>query len=204
MSLNSKYFNAIRVKSIKKNQENENKKTCAFAGCCKLGKHKAVMRGAENNKNYTYFCLEHIQEYNKNFNFFDELPEETKQKFIHTKTTEEPIVTSKLSLGDTPIPKSYNTIRSGSAAYQKRVGNNFNLYNIDNNTHSRKLTALEMQAFATLDLSYDATSSDIKTKYKTLVKANHPDANKGDRSYEDRFNAIIAAYKQLQKSGLVN
>lgn len=202
MSLKSKYFNSILIKPTKKTQNTDEHQICAFEGCGKPGKHKAALKGNENTKNYTYFCLEHIQEYNKSYNFFNELPESKKQKFLHTKTLEEPIVTSKLSLGETPLSKPYSQVRSGSAAYQKRVGNNFNIYGT--NKPTRKFTALEMQAFATLDLPYDSSSADIKSKYKNLVKINHPDANKGDRSYEDRFNAIIAAYKQLKKSGLVD
>lgn len=204
MPLKSKYFNEISVKSTKKTKNIEEERPCAFQGCDKPGKHKAPIQG-EDTKNYTFFCLEHVQEYNKNYNFFDDLSEDIKQKFLHTKTTEEFIPVSKLSLGETQIDLAYNTIRSGSATYQRRVGNNIKLYGTNNSKakQQRKLTALEMQAFAILDLPYNANCDDIKIKYKALVKANHPDANKGDRSYEERFNAILTAYKQLKKNGLV-
>lgn len=203
MSLKSKYFNEISVKSTKKTKNIEEKHPCAFQGCDKPGKYKAPIQGEDTN-NYTFFCLEHVQEYNKNYNFFEDLPEDKKQKFLHTKTTEEFIPISKLSLGESQIDLTYNTIRSGSAAYQRRVGNNLKIYGSnDKAKQQRKLTALEMQAFETLDLPYDANSDAIKIKYKSLVKINHPDANKGDRSYEERFNAILTAYKQLKKNGLV-
>lgn len=197
MSLKSKYFAKISAKTTKKSAYPDNGPPCSFQGCQKPGKHKAPIKGGDVN-NYTFFCLEHVQEYNKKFNFFDELPEDKKQQFLQDKTIEEFVPISKLSLGDNKSQLSYNKIRSGSAAYQKRVGNSF----VAKDTAQRKLTPLEMQAFATLDLPYTATAELIKAKYKFLVKANHPDANKGDRSYEERFNAILTAYKQLKKNGL--
>ena len=64
-----------------------------------------------------------------------------------------------------------------------------------------KLKALEKKSFDDLNLPYTATPDDIKARYKLLVKQNHPDANGGDRSSEDRLREIILAYKILQKAG---
>ena len=58
-----------------------------------------------------------------------------------------------------------------------------------------------MISFDDLNLPHTATANDIKARYKLLVKQNHPDANGGDRSSEDRLREIILAYKILQKAG---
>jgi DnaJ-class molecular chaperone len=52
-----------------------------------------------------------------------------------------------------------------------------------------------------LGLDETATKSDIKLRYKELVKRHHPDANGGDRSSEDRLRSIIEAYNTLKASG---
>jgi DnaJ-class molecular chaperone len=48
-----------------------------------------------------------------------------------------------------------------------------------------------------------ATVAMIKTSYKALVKRNHPDANGGDRSSEDKLREIIQAYNYLKANKLV-
>jgi hypothetical protein len=66
---------------------------------------------------------------------------------------------------------------------------------------ARKVKSLESKAFDTLGLAANATSSEIKARYKELVKKHHPDANGGDRGSEDRFRAVIQAYQLLKQSG---
>jgi DnaJ-class molecular chaperone len=44
----------------------------------------------------------------------------------------------------------------------------------------------------------DASATDIKAKFKLLVKRHHPDANGGDRACEDQLREIIQAYKYLK------
>ena len=47
----------------------------------------------------------------------------------------------------------------------------------------------------------DATTAEIKVRFKALVKRHHPDANGGDRSTEDRLREIIQAYNYLKSIG---
>ncbi len=53
------------------------------------------------------------------------------------------------------------------------------------------------------NLPYTARGAEIKARYKELVKLNHPDANGGDRSSEDRLREIIQAYNVLKKAGFL-
>ena len=47
-----------------------------------------------------------------------------------------------------------------------------------------------------LDETVDAAA--IKAQYKALVKRFHPDANGGDRSFEERLRDIIKAHDTAQ------
>jgi len=48
-----------------------------------------------------------------------------------------------------------------------------------------------------LNLSPDATATEIRTRYKELVKRLHPDVNGGDRKAEDQLKTVIEAYRLL-------
>ncbi|HEX2656040.1 MAG TPA: J domain-containing protein, partial [Xanthobacteraceae bacterium] len=66
---------------------------------------------------------------------------------------------------------------------------------------TRPVRNAERKAFDTMGLEIDATAVDIKARFKALVKQHHPDANGGDRSYEDRLREIIQAYNYLKSVG---
>ena len=56
------------------------------------------------------------------------------------------------------------------------------------------------KALAVMQLSGEATTAAIKTRYKELVKRHHPDANGGDRASEERLKVINQAYSTLMRS----
>ena len=97
--------------------------------------------------------------------------------------------------------------RSGTAGANQRIRDPFGLFNEGKGRRpqmeprARKLKTLEAKAFDTLGLSANATTEDIKSAYKTLVKKHHPDANGGDRGSEERFRAVIQAYQLLKQAG---
>jgi DnaJ-class molecular chaperone len=53
-----------------------------------------------------------------------------------------------------------------------------------------------------LGLDETADGPTIKGQYKSLVKRFHPDANGGDRSFEERLRDIIKAHDTLKTAGL--
>ena len=56
---------------------------------------------------------------------------------------------------------------------------------------------LDKDFYATLGVSQDATSEDIKKAYKKLARENHPDLNPGDTEAEKRFKEISEASSVL-------
>ena len=56
---------------------------------------------------------------------------------------------------------------------------------------------LDKDFYATLGVSKDATSEDIKKAYKKLARENHPDLNPGDTEAEKRFKEISEASSVL-------
>jgi len=66
---------------------------------------------------------------------------------------------------------------------------------------ARPIRNAERKALDTLGLDIGATSQQVKTRFKELVKRHHPDANGGDRSTEDRLVEIIQSYNYLKSVG---
>ena len=60
----------------------------------------------------------------------------------------------------------------------------------------------ERRALDVLGLDDTADTAAIKAQYKTLVKRFHPDANGGDRSFEERLRDIIRAHDVLRAAGM--
>ena len=66
----------------------------------------------------------------------------------------------------------------------------------------RRRGALVRKALDILGLDETADGPAIKAQYKALVKRFHPDAQGGDRSFEERLRDIIKAHDTLKAAGL--
>lgn len=210
MKLDSKYFDSIRSSKRKgKGKAGPKAKptapTCQWDGCEKKGEHRApVGRDAEGE--YFMFCVDHVREYNKGYNYFSGLSDgEIARYQKEALTGHRPTWTVGVNKTAKANPEQ-STARSGSAAAYANMRDPFRLLNEGVNAgrpqpRKRKLKTLEAKAFDTMGLAGTATSDDIKTRYKALVKQHHPDANGGDRGSEERFRAVIQAYQLLKQAG---
>jgi len=203
MSLDSKYFDMLRIRP-KKTESGKAKAEglkCQWAGCDKPGTHKAPA-GRNREGQYLHFCIDHVREYNKNFNYFSGLTDEQIAVFQKDALTgERP--TWKVSTGGSSTKArasaDFSRIRSGSASSLHRLGADFAAAPAA--PPKPRLKTLEAKAFITLGLEQSADKKAIKAQYKALVKLHHPDANGGDRSSEERLQEVIAAYNILKTAG---
>jgi hypothetical protein len=200
MTLDSKIF--VGLKSTRKRPAPQSEPTgprCQWDGCEKNGPHRApVGRDAEGL--YLFFCLEHVKEYNKGYNFAADQSDKDIARYQR-----EAAVGGRPTWGTTvnqapeiPMP---STVRSGSAQTlnARKTAAQRKAQKAD--LQMRKLKVLEAKAFETLGLSPDATPEDIKSRYKERLKMHHPDANQGDRTSEDELRASIEAHKILKLNG---
>jgi hypothetical protein len=197
MKLDSKYFDKIRVQPRGAKPQPKAEKLCDWAGCDKPGKHKAP-KGRNAEGQFWLYCTAHVQEYNKTYNYFSGLGDNTISDYQRAS-----------QLGDRPTWKLGQNAhaRAGSTrGTAQRFEDPLEILGRANRKAAeqklgRNLRSNEMKALQTLGLDEHATPEDAKKKYKLLVKRLHPDANQGSRANEDTLKAVIQAYDTLRASG---
>lgn len=169
---------------------------CMVEGCREAGAYRAP-RSREQINDYLWFCLDHVREYNRSWDFFRGMEPEQVERYIRDNVT-----------GHRPT----FPVGVGSEGAHARInlgfGDPFRLF--DNGprdgawrrpeTPSRRLSESQVQALRVLDLDEGAGLPDVTRRYKELVKRYHPDANGGDRSCEERLKRVIRAYRSLRAS----
>lgn len=197
MKLDSKIFDSIRVKPAKakaKAKEKEENRVCDWPGCTKPGSHRAP-KGRDREGEYFHYCVDHVREYNKSYNYFNGMPDDDVRDFQKDSVTgHRPTWKMGVEREEGKAPDFYDLRDNMRGSARRKAGST-------RKPRERKLLALEKRSLDVLNLGPTARGDEIKTRYKELVKLNHPDANGGDRSSEDRLREIIQAYNVLKKAG---
>ena len=198
MKLDSKYFDKIRVKPSGEKPVSNAVPQCDWPDCPRPGRHKAPMGRGHEGKFYNY-CTQHVQEYNKSYNYFagmkdDEMAEFQKDARLGHRPT--------WKLGQNSNANVSGMRRKATQMRDDPFGvNGTGIKEPGRHPSGRALRSTELKALQTLGLDDAATAEQVKTQYKTLVKRLHPDANGGSRANEDTLKAVIQAYDHLRASG---
>ena len=200
MTLDSKIF--VGLRSTRKKTETRSIPTgpqCQWDGCAKTGSHRAPV-GQEAEGLYLHFCMEHVKDYNRGYNFSSSLssPEVARYQREAAVGSRPTSGTSSIPKKDAPLP---STERSGSAKTINARKSAAQRLAEKADGQTRKLKVLEAKAFETLGLSPDATPAEIRSRYKERLKMLHPDVNEGNRSSEADLQASIEAHKILKMNG---
>ena len=200
MTLDSKIFVGLKSTRKKPTAASEPKgPKCQWDGCDKTGAHRApVGPGAEGL--YLLFCLEHVKEYNKGYSF-TAAPSSPEVARYQKEAAEGSRATYGTRISEATEIPIQSTVRSGSAQTLNARRATKQQRAQTSTLHKRKLKVLEAKAFETLGLSPEATSEEIRGRYKERLKMHHPDANQGNRTSEDELRASIEAYKILKLNG---
>lgn len=204
MKWESSLFDHIRIKPDPERAENTTRgPRCEWEGCKKLATHKAP-KGRMQEGQYHSFCIDHVREYNKSYNYFSGMADKDLSKFQkdsmhgHRPTWQmgarkgAEVKRTKAGMGrgfrDPFRVFSEQQYEEASREAERRA--------------RRRVYNAEAKCLSVLHLDEHATADEIKARYKELVKKHHPDANGGSRESEDRLREIIQAYKHLKSVGL--
>ncbi len=209
MKLNSKYFDKIRVKPEDDRLAKSKVEACEWPGCNKQGEHRAPC-GREREGEYYSFCVEHVRQYNKSYNYFSGMQDDEVSAFQkdarngHRPTWK--MGENASAKGKAKAHAEAQAQKASSRSFDPLLGrvDPFGLFGEadpeNEGRRRRPVRNAERKALSALGLDETATGNEVKAKYKALVKKHHPDANGGSRDSEDRFREIVQAYDYLKSA----
>jgi hypothetical protein len=206
MSGDSPLFDRIRVKPDQDRRLRAELPPCEWPGCTGGATHRAP-KGREQANEYWRFCLDHVREYNSSYNFFAGMNDDAVQKYQKDALTGHRPTWKMGSLGGKRAARPAKGFGGSGYAGDDPFslfgenGAGANTGRAKTGAEGRKVFNAQRRALETLGLEDDASRADIKSKFKTLVKRHHPDANGGDRGSEARLREIIQAYNYLKSAG---
>ncbi len=183
---------------IKKNNLSWEKtfiRQCDKIDCKKKGEFKAPKSRLLINE-YYFFCLEHIKEYNKSWDFYKGLSVDQIENSMRKDT-----IWNRPSWPLKGNP--YKVMEQINNFYSSEI-NDFTNLEKDNIYFKNKLidetlTDDENRALLILGLKLPITIEKIKKNYKKLVKIFHPDVNGNNKKAEEKFKEINHSYRTLLK-----
>ncbi len=178
-------------------------KNCDISGCPERGDFKAP-KSRDALKSYYWFCIEHVREYNQNWDFFKGMSQAEIEKNM-----------SKTAVWDRPTWRStqagFNEDKIRRAAYEgfsarDTIFHDFGMHGNGDNEESNaridvgSIPHPAVEALAVMDLQPPVEWEDVKARYKTLAKRYHPDTNSTDKNAEEQLKKINLAYSILKLS----
>lgn len=163
-------------------------------GCSACGEYKAPRHRGLNE--YYFFCLEHIQEYNKSWDYFSGMS---------ARDIEDHIV--KSALWDRPT-RRFDNFANLEENLKRRAWQTYNFTDREpprdqeSESAQRRTTFTqntpEGEALMVMGLVPPVDMVKLKARYKELVKLHHPDVNPGNRDAEELLKRINMAYTLLK------
>lgn len=167
-------------------------RSCDHPGCAGFGEYRAP-RSRERLNDYYWFCLDHVREYNRSWNFCAGLSDGEVEALIrHDTCWNRPT----WPLGATRAreetlrhrARRFFTDEAGFGAGGWRPGAE----------PASAPRSAEDHALLVFELRRPVDLAMIKARYKVLVKLHHPDANGGSREAEEKLKTINQAYSTLK------
>jgi hypothetical protein len=206
MDLNSPLFDRIRIKPTSEEPREAEGPACEHPGCKAPGLHRAP-KGRGQEGQYWRFCLDHVRAYNASYNYFAGMTDSAvaayqKDAVIGHRPTWAMGVNAAgkaQEKGEAP-PRDWEYVdplgilRGEDLRRSRRAA--------PAEPRKPRYSGAVRRALDVLGLDETADGPAIKAQYKALVKRFHPDANGGDRSFEERLRDIIKAHDALKAAGL--
>lgn len=191
MKLESKYFDSIRISKTHK-QVVKAEQSCDWPDCAEPSGYPAPVEPDSDEKRH--FCLDHIKVYNKSYNFFEGMEQKdiaAYQRSAHTGHR------PTWNMGTQRAKPGARPDWQFQDAHELMKGANMS----SRPTTGKRVTSGQKRALEALELDENTNPKDVKSRYKSLIKRYHPDANGGDRSLEEQLNKVIQAFNFLTASG---
>ena len=167
------------------------KNICDWNNCLEIAEYKAPIE-KDNSKKYRLLCLNHVKQFNKNWNYFSGMNDDQIFSFLKSDMVwHKP--TQSFSSSDNFFKVLWNNALKDELDRSKLKSqfDHMNQFTFDSN---------DIKAFSILGVSIGLKWEKIQNKFKTLVKKFHPDINLGNKKYEEKLKLITLAYTQLKNT----
>lgn len=173
---------------------------CAHPDCTEAAHYRAPKSaGHVNDDNpqgrYVYFCLDHVREYNRSWDFFADMSAAEIEAF------------QRESITGHRKTKPVGLKASGKYRHFTEYLHPNDAWIFDFLGHTGRATPeppkpkaskKERWAMAVFDLDAPFSQQEVKTRYRKLAHQYHPDKHGGDRKAEAKFKEITEAYSVLK------
>lgn len=173
-------------------------KPCGVSGCAATAEWHAP-KSKKDMDDRVWLCREHLRAHNERWNYFEGMSDSEIEKHSHqAEFGHRPTWPMGTRSGRPTAPKGqkYWTygFEDGFSEFEEAGAPK-------RGARKTALTKGQLDALDALGLEESATLSQVKARYKELVKRFHPDTNGGDRGKEERLKQVIKAYGHLRTSG---
>ncbi len=180
------------------------KRECSAPGCTEPGEFRAPggrAAGFDGPGDYRWFCLDHVREFNSDYDWFEGMtPEEiiAAQHPAAGWATETRAFRADAGIDGVPRWADFDDPLDaiGSRAADIKARARARSYK----PGDTRFTAREREALAVMGLAGNADRKRLRQRYSDLVRRYHPDRNGGDRSQEARLQRVVEAYQVLRKA----
>jgi len=140
---------------------------------------------------YYWFCLDHVRDYNAAWNFYEgmnegQIEQEIRKDTCWQRPTWPMGMRAWHRLDLNKVSDWFSSLGRGGEAGER-----------ERRSSTRDLSP-EARAYRALELEPPVNLTELKARYKQLVKRLHPDVNGGDTEAEDRLKEINQAYALLK------
>ncbi|MFT5540591.1 MAG: hypothetical protein ACI82H_002124 [Alphaproteobacteria bacterium] len=178
---------------------------CSRAGCTEYGEYRAPVSPNRTEDHY-WFCLEHVREYNKAWNYCAGRTDDEIETMIRNDIVGGRPTWPLGRLGGKFSKSSFNNFKDAFGLFEdEKVAEEAARAAARERARRRRESVPkehknERAALDIMELTPPLTVEGLKTRYKELVKRHHPDANGGDKEAEERLKLINQAYATLKQS----
>jgi hypothetical protein len=162
---------------------------CDHKSCKKIGSYKAPIE-KDNSKKFKWLCLDHIKEFNRNWDYFKGMSDQEVCEFLKSDMT-----------WHKPT-QSFNSPNNFFSILWKNTLNEVG--GILSNGHGKYIKTIinfsnkDIEAFKIIELEVGTKWEKIQNQFKKLVKKYHPDMNAGNKKFEEKLKIVTLAYAQLK------
>ncbi len=178
---------------------------CDHPDCMAEAEFRAP-RSRNDLRSYLWFCLEHIRQYNRAWNYFEgmddgEIENQVRRDTVWERPTWPFAGQQARAFAEGRFSDPLGTFSEGDREPGRREDR-------EEKEKARYRPSLngktpEERALAVLEIEPPITVDRIKARYKELVKRHHPDTNGGDKHAEERLKKINEAYATLKSCALL-